>query len=257
MVYFPQPFNVKNYKPPERLVRRESFHFIDDNIVNKANDNEDKNEIDDIEQFNFKRWLSSLKLNDAWDLIATKYSKIDADEDDEVDIITGEITIDRGHIKNLKKRRFGDNRVPKNSVKSDYYNSNDDDDSVDERDHERKLLEHHHQLVYNDRFKRDQKDLEDFLLADKVLHSNHRQLYTSHYPSKTQEHDRQNFISISDVSDSSGWEDASSSGSSSSDDEKGKGEEKLNHYESDDSVQIIEKDPIIKNKSKSRSKHKR
>lgn len=47
---------------------------------------------------------SSKKFKSKWEEILEKYSKIDDDiESDEIDIITGKITIDNGHLKSLRK----------------------------------------------------------------------------------------------------------------------------------------------------------
>lgn len=72
------------------------------------------------------RKASYMKLFDTWNDISHKYGMIAPEEDDEVDLITGEITCDRGRIRDLKPRAFAE-RLP-------FVDEDDDDDGLDEED---------------------------------------------------------------------------------------------------------------------------
>ncbi|TIC15472.1 hypothetical protein E3Q13_03302 [Wallemia mellicola] len=197
MSYFPKPFNSKDYKPP-------------DQFTELAKSKEEKNYTED--DVNFKRYISNLKLGNTWDLIAAKYGNIDAEVDDEVDILTGEIISDRGHLRNLERITFG------GRSKTD--GDDDQDNSDDNSEHERELLEQHQQLMQKQRMIKDKEDLEAFLIADKDLHADHEDLYKDtrkHY------YEMSNRVELSDDND---WQDDSAS---RSDDQ------------SDDSVEILEK----------------
>lgn len=197
MSYFPKPFNSKDYKPP-------------DDLSEPAKSKEQKKYTED--DVNFKRYISNLKLGNTWDLIAAKYGNIDAEVDDEVDILTGEIISDRGHLRNLERVTFG------GRSKTD--GDDDQDISDDNSEHERELLEQHQQLMQKQRMIKDKEDLEAFLVADKDLHADHEELYKDtrkHY------YEMSNRVELSDEND---WQD--DSGSRSDD-------------QSDDSVEILEK----------------
>lgn len=71
------------------------------------------------------RKASYLRLFDTWNEISEKYGTIAPEEDDEVDLITGEITCDRGRIRDLKPRAFAE------GVNFDF-----EDDGLEEEDEE-------------------------------------------------------------------------------------------------------------------------
>jgi hypothetical protein len=51
--------------------------------------------------------MSSQRLLDIWENIALKYGDVDPEEDDEVDILTGEIVIDRGKLRDMERVEMG------------------------------------------------------------------------------------------------------------------------------------------------------
>ncbi|WOO84934.1 uncharacterized protein LOC62_06G008443 [Vanrija pseudolonga] len=60
------------------------------------------------DKFQRAREASQRRLYDAWDAISAKYADIRPEEDDEVDIFTGRITVDRGRLRALETREFAD-----------------------------------------------------------------------------------------------------------------------------------------------------
>lgn len=150
--YFPRPFNGKDYIPPPHLTS-----------PSPAPDTNDE------EAVTFKRYVSNLKLGETWDMLALKYGNIDAAEDDEVDIMTGELISDRGHIRGL------DSKLAFGGVDRDSDDAEGDED--DDSEHERELLEQHQALIHRQRTQRDQEDLDAFLRADMELHATHEAYY--------------------------------------------------------------------------------
>ncbi|KAL1407597.1 hypothetical protein Q8F55_007030 [Vanrija albida] len=59
-------------------------------------------------KFQRAREASQRRLYDAWDAISAKYAAIRPEDDDEVDIYTGRITVDRGRLRALEAREFAD-----------------------------------------------------------------------------------------------------------------------------------------------------
>ncbi|TIB14329.1 hypothetical protein E3P89_01023 [Wallemia ichthyophaga] len=157
--YFPRPFNGKDYIPPQHLTPDDG---------NAGDNRDDKDNGDDA--VTFKRYISNLKLGETWDMLALKYGNIDAAEDDEVDILTGELISDRGHIRGL------DSNLVFGGV--DGGDATDDSGASDEdSEHERELLEQHQALIHQQRSQRDQEDLDAFLRADRELHADHEPYY--------------------------------------------------------------------------------
>lgn len=68
------------------------------------------------------RKASYMRLFDTWNEISHKYGMIGPEEDDEVDIITGEITCDRGRLRELQPRAFAEGIL------------DDDDEGLEEED---------------------------------------------------------------------------------------------------------------------------
>lgn len=60
------------------------------------------------QQLEQDRRLSSQRLLDTWENIAQKYGDIDPQEDDEVDILTGEIVVNRGKLKAMERVEIGE-----------------------------------------------------------------------------------------------------------------------------------------------------
>lgn len=60
------------------------------------------------EDLPFLRYDSSMRLLSAFESIADKYKDVNPDEDDEIDLRTGEIVVDRGRLRALVPREFGD-----------------------------------------------------------------------------------------------------------------------------------------------------
>lgn len=78
------------------------------------------------EEVHALRQASFAKLFERWNGISHKYGTIAPEEDDEIDLITGEITCDRGRIRALKTRAFAKD-LP-------FVEDNDDDDDDDDDD---------------------------------------------------------------------------------------------------------------------------
>ncbi|KAJ3060328.1 hypothetical protein HDU98_003699 [Podochytrium sp. JEL0797] len=53
------------------------------------------------------RQLSENRLKTSWELIFEKYGRSFEDEADEIDVLTGEIVVDKGCLKNTPNRPFG------------------------------------------------------------------------------------------------------------------------------------------------------
>lgn len=54
-----------------------------------------------------ERVASSIRLLAVWEKIALKYGSVNPDEDDEIDIMTGEVVKNRGVVENLRPREIG------------------------------------------------------------------------------------------------------------------------------------------------------
>lgn len=60
------------------------------------------------EKLKKERLEKAQRLRSTWDLLLEKYGRFLPEEDDEVDILTGRVTKDRGHVRSLRTYDFGD-----------------------------------------------------------------------------------------------------------------------------------------------------
>ncbi|ORX39160.1 hypothetical protein BD324DRAFT_618687 [Kockovaella imperatae] len=117
--FFPQPFKIDSYRPPaehyssrantpsfatpSRTFSRSSSVFSTSN--NSYATRVEKYKSEKLEK---ERYESALKLKSTWETIYEKYGSVNPDEDDEIDINTGKIVIDRGRLRSMSARAFGE-----------------------------------------------------------------------------------------------------------------------------------------------------
>ncbi|WRT69196.1 uncharacterized protein IL334_006180 [Kwoniella shivajii] len=77
------------------------------------------------EEFMRQRRESVNKLKSSWDLLNEKYGMINLEDDDEIDLRTGKIIKDRGRLRNIEKRDFGE--LSSNNEDEGEYDDDEDD----------------------------------------------------------------------------------------------------------------------------------
>ena len=131
--FFPQPFRVDNYdeyapvSPPASISGSEYDPASDvETIASYAephNDGEEEGEGEERpkppqlspraqrrfeEKLRKQRYESVQRLKSSWELLLEKYGDINPEEDDEIDIFTGKVIVNRGRLRKLIPRDFGE-----------------------------------------------------------------------------------------------------------------------------------------------------
>ncbi|ORY33127.1 hypothetical protein BCR39DRAFT_332994 [Naematelia encephala] len=114
--FFPTPFKVQDYRPtaPSTSSRHSTPAFRYEryrsaSVVSRTAE-------DDLPK---KRYHSVLRLRTTWDLLLEKYGSIRPEDDDEVDLRTGRIVRDRGRLRELQPREFGEISEPEQEEDED------------------------------------------------------------------------------------------------------------------------------------------
>ena len=87
--------------PPRSLSRSSSVFSSFSSFASRV----DKYKSDKLQK---ERYESALRLQTTWEALAEKYGSIPPEEDDEVDLRTGKIVKDRGKLRELEAREFGE-----------------------------------------------------------------------------------------------------------------------------------------------------
>lgn len=127
--FFPQPYRLTDSAPP--LKRQRFLSISRQSSVQSSSPAKSTPEPPlDLQK---EREASTLRLLDVWSQLAERYTRR-LDEDDIVDIRTGEIVKDNGVIRKSRKLEFGAELEPKNNKEKDGADAEEDEDDIDELD---------------------------------------------------------------------------------------------------------------------------
>ena len=124
--FFPQPYRLSDSAPP--LKKQRFLSISRQSSVQSSSPAKSTPEPPlDLQK---EREASTLRLLDVWSQLADRYNRR-LDEDDIVDIRTGQIVKDNGVIRRSRKLEFGADSEPKNNKEDDGADAEEDEDELD------------------------------------------------------------------------------------------------------------------------------
>ncbi|GFZ47322.1 hypothetical protein JCM24511_05065 [Saitozyma sp. JCM 24511] len=110
--FFPAPFRVSEYRRSSTPYRSSTPaacsspgpgylppRFRSSSVVSRSGEDE---------TLRSQRFESVQRLKSTWELLAEKYGSVELEDDDEVDILSGRVVRDRGRLRSLDRREFGE-----------------------------------------------------------------------------------------------------------------------------------------------------